>query len=279
MKKCLCVLMVGCLLTSLVACAKIDANNVQGSEYTNKMPYSIHVENGEYFLVFKDHFEVADGDETDEQKLARSIRFETIEEMKNDFETGNFSERELEIISEWREEDEEKVQICNLSSLYTARCPSDLTVSSIGWYGGDGYLIIMRADADGPKAQMSYGVTPEYNEEQIEFYSNYEEENPRITVKAVSFDLERKATIYEYLTSDEREYKLIVYSIGEGSEMPYVVETYNVMSNDEVPSSIKIYGQEQGKYFWLDITNLQERPSVEWLSQFGLKEYVETEVA
>ena len=279
MKKYLCVLMVVCLLMSLAACAKIDANNTQESEFGNEMPYSIHVENGEYFLVFKDHFEVAESDETDEQKLARSIRFETIEEMKNDFETGNFSERELEIISEWREEDEEKVQICNLSSLYTARCPSDLTVSSIGWYGGDGYLITMRADADGPKALMSYGVTPEYNEERIELYSNYEE-NPRITVKAVSFDLERNATIYEYITSViEREYKLIVYSIGEGTEMLYVVETYDVMSNDEVPSSIEIYGQEQGKYFRLDITNLQERPSVEWLSQFGLKEYAETEVA
>lgn len=278
MKRIICIILVALWLAVLSGCAENSLDNKQNGQVNKDMPYTIQTENGNCFLAFKDGYITSDdGGNTDNQELVKYICFSSIEEMINDIQTGNFSEKELEKILEFPKDENERVFICNLSNMYTACYPSDMELKHVTWYGGDGYSFSLSADEDGPKGLIRFLNQKSY-EEDIIFYSNFDE-NPLIEEISVSSDPERNAVVYDYVTSFGDKFKLLFYAIGEGTDLLYIAETYAMEDSDIVPGDISIWGQSEGKYFYVFINRLQERPSVEWLSQFGIREYVETEVA
>lgn len=277
MKRLICILIAGLLLMSVAACAKRSADGVQDMQGNKEMPYSIFVENGEYFLDFGDGCTSSnDNGSKEDIELVRIVRFSTVQEMINDIKTGNFSAEEMDIIKGFRKNEEGLVQICNLSSLYSATYPSTFTSQSIAWVG-TGYYIDITTGENGPEALLVF-KSQERFEYDIDFYRNFEEQR-RITVTSVSSDLERNATVYEYLNYAGKESKAYFYVIGEGDDALYIWEQYSAEEGYSTPNEIAVWGQEQGRYFKVIISNLQDRPSVEWLSQFGIRKYVETEVA
>lgn len=197
--------------------------------------------------------------------------------MISDIKTGNFTAEELGKISKFAKDENGRVFICNLSNMYTASCPSDMEMTSVTWYGGDAYCFYLSADGDGPTGSVDFKSQKRY-EEDINFYCNLEEETP-LEVTAVGSEPERNATSYEMIDKLDRAIKFVIYKTGEGDAALNIVEHYCLEENSSIPSYIIILGQENGKCFEVIVKNLQERPSVEWLSQFGIREYVETEVA
>lgn len=72
--------------------------------------------------------------------------------------------------------------------------------------------------------------------------------------------------------------KQIYYVITTSEKTLHIFETYDAASN-VAPDSIDIPGEQQGEYFDVYISNFEERPTVEWLLEFGIKEYGETPAA
>ena len=75
-----------------------------------------------------------------------------------------------------------------------------------------------------------------------------------------------------------KDHKRVYYTIRDENKEVFVCENYTP-STDVVPSTVYIYGTENGMNYVVNLRNLQERPSVEYLMGFGYREYVETEVA
>ena len=69
--------------------------------------------------------------------------------------------------------------------------------------------------------------------------------------------------------------KVLVYQITTDDSVFHVKETYRLNESKTVPQNITVYGTCKNQYFDIYIQYLTERPSVAWLSSFGLREYVE----
>lgn len=277
MRRYICLLLVILLVVILAACTEKPLDSKKNGQIKNEMPYTIHKENGKCSLVFKDGYITPnDSANKEECKAIRYIYFDTVQEMINDIKTGNFCDEEKEIMMEFRENEDGVVQICDISSLHTALYPSTFIYQSIGWYGTV-YFYTLSSGENGPKAVLNF-VPHETYETDIDFYRNFDELT-KAEMISVSSDPDRNAVVYDYLNILGEESKMLVYTIGEGTEPLHIAECYRLEESDTVPAYIKLYGQSKGKYFCVFLNQLQERPSVEWLSQFGICEYVETEAA
>lgn len=277
MKRFICIMLAALWLSVISGCAENPLDNKQNGQVNKDMPYTIHMESGNCYLAFKDGYITSDdGGNTDNQELAEFIYFRTVDEMINDIKTASFSDKEMEILKEFSRDENGVVQICDISSLYVAEYPSTFSTHQIVW-GGVSYSFSLGTGGSGPTAILDL-IGRETYESKIDFYSNFDEKM-LVEEISVSSDPERNAVVYDYVTSFGDEVKKLVYAIGEGTDLLYIVESYTMEDSDIVPNNIRIWGQSEGKYFCAYVDCFQERPSVEWLSQFGIREYVETEVA
>ena len=277
MKRFICIIWAAIWLAVLPGCAENSFDSKQNGQANKDMPYTIHMEGGNCYLAFKDSYIASDDSgKTDNQELARFIYFHTVEEMISDIKTGSFSDEELEILMEFSRDENGMVQICDISSMYVAEYPSTFSTQRISW-GGMFYTSFFGTGGSGPYGYLDL-IDKETYESKINFYSNYDE-YLKVEEISISSDPERNAVVYDYVTTFGDELKVLVYTIGEGTDLLHIVEVYTMEESDIVPDYIKIWGQSEGKYFNVYINRFQERPSVEWLSKFGIHEYVETEVA
>lgn len=128
-----------------------------------------------------------------------------------------------------------------------------------------GYLICCSADSF--EENFKYEYTDFFDREHIQLIS--QEEEP-----------ERDAIVYHYWTGVATQ-KKIHYKIVDGSKTIYIQEEYNLSVHDNitpisetVPYGINFWGMDNGAYFYGVILDSMERPSVEWLSSFGLEPYI-----
>ena len=168
------------------------------------------------------------------------------------------------------------IEICNLENLYECVMPSGMKLKNVVWRGDSYYFnftsetvwgAIYCCDEDAVQTEMVYK----------DFLSN-----PLVTITKQEVIEERAAEVYYYTTS-VAELKAICYEIHEGEKHMLVQETYvlggdcDLEKSSTVPLRIQFWGTDNSGWFYGGLHGLTERPSVEWLSQFGLKDYVETE--
>lgn len=93
-------------------------------------------------------------------------------------------------------------------------------------------------------------------------------------------DETRNGTVYHFVEeynweshTESQDWYFVTYEITVAERTLYVLEEY-YSNNPEtnVPAYVKVQGVYNGIYFSLRINNPKDRPSVEWLSSFGLKE-------
>lgn len=88
----------------------------------------------------------------------------------------------------------------------------------------------------------------------------------------------KKVHYREKRTADE--YMEITYEISKQGWIMYVREYYELshetaqdLSSKGIPETVWICCEDEGRYFTSTLRNLKERPSVEWLSQLGLRKF------
>ena len=98
------------------------------------LPYEIIRDDDGYYLLLDDS-STTDNEAEVSSQLLKFIHFGSMDEMVRDIKTGNFTEKELLILSIFPKDEDGRTILCDLSKLYDAYAPEQLGEKSITWYG------------------------------------------------------------------------------------------------------------------------------------------------
>ena len=240
------------------------------------MPYVLKVENGQYLMEFTEKAPSFSGSQT-----IFWPEFSSVEEMKNAIETGDFSDLEMEALRMFAKKNESgDVLVCDLDNILEPLVPTGFLLEHITWHGLD--YTFYYTEVDGRIAIQLHNSERNkkmFEEEYINFLNN-----PNVTLTASDTEPERNATIYYYETYIAK-LKEIQYVIQTEDKTYYIDEFYMVSRkdgrdhsdySDTVPQYVQVWGTDKGIEFYAMI-DIDERPSMEFLSQIGIRKYVETE--
>lgn len=246
---------------------------------TVSKPYEIVVENGNYYLVWNgEPPQIPDKyyyNPLISGGYLPSISFRSVAEVKNDFETGNFTDEELGILAYYCSDESGKSLICNLSKLYEPILPASFDSLSIGWWGGTHFRYTFYADENEQRGIMEIYTSAEGRQrydEQVDLAANFAERTD-FDVYSETTDSERNGKVCFYTSAGVYEWKKVYYELENDGKILHIEETYALEESSTVPCSIAIYGSDNGIYFAFFLSSFQERPSVDWLCKFGIKLY------
>ena len=244
------------------------------------MPYTLKVENGQYFMEFAEKAPSFSG--------SQSIfwpEFSSVKEMKNAIMTGRFSGLEMEALRTYAEKNEKgDVLICDVDNISEPVLPAEFSLDRIVWRGLN-YTFYYYTENDGSIYIRLHN--PERDKELFDEYYTSFLERWSVSFTAKDTEPERNATVY-YFESSTTKQKQIQYVIQSDNKTYYVNEYYAIGRkdgyistsssdySDTVPQYVQVWGTDKGVEFYAMI-DIDERPSMEFLSQIGIRKYVETE--
>jgi len=218
-----------------------------------------------------------------------TIRFDSISEMKQTIMEGNLTDEQIDDLVHYGYSAPYidtpgptlLLPIIDLSNLYEARCPSSFTDYTISWnvyyYGFSG------VDANG----IWFSTIPI---NQARYYDELNnicnriailKENTRVIVEDIYTEPDRGATVccYRVQGINPKHEREVIYSITNGNDVMWIRETYDVDISDTKPYYVDIVGSSNDQFYTTDLSGFKDsetlpyRPSVEWLSQFGIQKY------
>lgn len=275
--------MILCILTLLMAGTFCSGCNAKSTVYKAD-DYTITQIDGKYYMNFYEKYEPPAESVSSSCAIADYPKFTSVSEMKTAIETGNFSESELETLrmNSYSADSKENgtLEICNPAALYDLAFPKseDFYLSHIIWYGTS-YSFELRGSIPG---YLKYTNSEVFSKKFQAQYTNFFEQNQieLISQETVS---DRNATVYTYKTFAGKFLSVRYTITGSGKTMyideNYIIEWYRQDSpasvSDTVPHVIKVWCIDNGNYLYGGFREFTERPSVAWLTSFGLREYVE----
>lgn len=242
--------------------------------------YQLVKKHGNYYIKLNKEFETSSSNDNSYiQEAAPLVGFDSIEEMVNDITNGDFTEDELRDISRFKTDDAGNILVCDLDSLYVPQFPNTYNHFAIAWSGSSYSFSIQNADGskhcpfmlwDEAGWQAEFDKTQSWNTGVL-----------RLEVTSTQTDTERDGTIYYFpyasFSSDGTiEYtprKSCVYSFERNGNVYHIIEYYKTDATDAIPSNISIFGISQSQHFFVFISDPEERPTMDWIAQFGLQEY------
>ena len=264
MKKAIIILICVFLLSTLLCGCSF--NTKETIQYDTPL-YSITAKDGLYNLTPKNP--LSDIDASMRWPLPQ---FQSVAEMRQGIISGSFTENELYALSLRSPSAAGGIEICDVNNLYHCTAPADLNLKCITWCGKY-YDFAFSGETvwGGVNCYNKEDYTEKYDREYQFFFTN-----PYITLLKQEENNERSATIY-YGNTDVAELKFICYEIRVGNKKMFVQEIYRLKHNNdkvevssEVPQRVEFWGEENGGYFYGNFFDFTERPSVEWLSEFGI---------
>jgi hypothetical protein len=233
--------------------------------------YEIELIDDEYYVVFEDEKYKNNANESQEEPY---LRFSSVAEMKDKLLNGKLTSEELKEMSQFPKNSFGKVDMFDITNLNTATLPSDMTVYEVTWYGGKRYNLGIATENGDVSGRFRIHTEESYQElikRDYDSLQNYD-------VLEVEEIEDRNATEYRY-TTDTAKLKTFWYTIKTDKVELTVNETYLLAyfpggdsPSETVPLDIVIYGKDSNGFFEVYLNKLTERPSVEWLSSFGLTE-------
>ncbi|MBQ9761747.1 MAG: hypothetical protein IJV82_01570 [Oscillospiraceae bacterium] len=280
MRKIIC--LVTAILLLLAGCTQKEDKTVTPAEteQANQL-YEILEEDGAWYLVMNGEYAQNPEDYGSWELFKGCVEFKAVGEMKHDIETGNFTEEELEKMAGYITDDKGRIPLCDLSALIEPTYPCEFVYQSVRWSGKNYDFDLAENESVAQKGMYAnFEIVNEGDwEASVQFYSNFEEEYNGDFDK-IEAEPERDATVYYthvYNAEDRIENKKgVYYTIAADSKLLHIWEEYRVDTSPNVPWRVTVFGKQQGELFRVIITELEERPSVEWLSQFGAALYTES---
>lgn len=239
--------------------------------------YDIFEKNGEFYVAF-DQATLSESFISQNCQLG-SVTFSSVEEFKKTVEEKAFSNSQLLIMYKaFPKNSDGTIKICDVNNLRVPQLPEDLEYGGVSWIG-ENYSYLLQSSG-GIHGSFHCYTDDVYKRNYIE---EYEELFSRDTIRLTGRDWEeeRNADIYYYSTSTASS-KRIRYTLhNEANNETLIIDEQYVLSlnhnllptSDTVPLSIHIYGGRSGSHFVIYLTDFTERPSVEWLAQFGTELY------
>ena len=169
------------------------------------------------------------------------------------------------------------LEICDLDSLCDVRMPQGMTLHHVTWEGSS-YSFDLRNQFTSSCYVICRGKE-DYDDCFQRYYANcpYSKDLAYDFREEKSYDPEGTQIFYKTGAGD---FKVVKYEIREENRILYVSEEYHLTSysgtletSTTVPYRIHMFTEENGTFVTVSIYEPTERPSVEWLSSFGVTPY------
>lgn len=236
-----------------------DQNGTMASAEENTR-YYVSLVDGRNYLNF-------DGGNAANYPITGNVSFHTVDEMVATIRSNSLSAVQCEIIRNSFPQNGNGFLVIDLDHVYNATLPDELTVRGVDWEGPS-YCFDFD-DEDGVSGILRVLAKEDYATVFADGYETFFERTG-ITVLSRENVAERNAEVILYETADGT-YRAIRYALANGAT---VVETYSAPGGTPlaVPDTVELYGETEAAAFYAKLYGLTERPTVEWLSKFGLQE-------
>lgn len=202
--------------------------------------------------------------------------FSTVDEMRRSILSGSISENQVDTIYRMSVLPDGTAPIVDLDRLYEFTAPDDLNTKDVISFEGNKYGT--RFSNDDVSVYMDCYESGAYTEafnSSLCGYLNFLS-NDLITLIRQETVKERSATVY-YTSTSVCKSMYICYELQHGDKHMYVQEEY-VLEHDSplsrpsstIPEMIHLFGTDGDGYFGCAIFGPEERPSTQWLLEFGL---------
>ena len=245
-------------------------------------PCVLKKENGKFYLYFSEEsMENANLNNVNTQIAIRSPTFSSVAELKTAVETGNFSKENLAILQD--RAINRSLEIADPGKFYDAILPTGLETEKIVWgFTYYGVNINWGTNKFGTGAVV-IDMEGDYHDAEFErSFVNYKSGAKTPISDRIIEDRNAREFIYTVTTG---KYKMLLYQIENGDRLLYVRELYCLDYNEPeylsgymsetIPRSIRIFCKEEDVSWFAYFSNFEERPSIEWLTSFGVKKLAE----
>lgn len=240
--------------------------------------YTITNSEGGIYLNFQEGNDSASTGE-ESGSVCGDLTFESLGEMRRVFKNGELTESQIEIIKNAFLKDDKGILLCNFDRLYEPTVPIGISGKSVIYSGREEYAFMLTDSNSGMTVTFMNHSSDVYARRYASEYKNFLD-NDRIEFIRKETESNRNATVYYYRTGVV-EQKGVQYTIRTSGKTLHVYEEYllklynpdlpSLRVSDTIPFRIRIFGQQGDTYFEVYCSRPETRPTVEWLSSFGLK--------
>ena len=225
--------------------------------------YSLSVVDGRNYL----NFDGDGGGYEANPELVGIVYFDTVDEMVTAIRTNSLSSWQCEIIRSVFPRDENGIRIIDVDHVYDAVLPDGLFFNYVGWEGPS--YVFDLSGQDSVRGSLRVLTKEDYAEVYASEYETFFD-RANLTVISREHDAERDAEVVLYETPSGT-YQTIRYTLPNGVT---AVEHYHAPggTSSAIPVTVELYGETDDAAFYAELYELTERPTVEWLSRFGLTE-------
>ncbi len=222
--------------------------------------YSLSVVDGRNYLNF-------DGGNASYSSIKGTVYFETVDAMVTAIRTNSLSPDQCETIRNSFPQDENGIRIVDLDHVFDAALPDELISRGVVWEGPS--YAFEFDDENSVLGNLRVLTKEDYETLYADQYTAFFD-RAGITVlsRGNVADRNAEAVLYE---SPDGTLRAIRYALANGVT---VVETYFAPggTSSAIPVTVELYGETDAAAFYAELYELTERPTVEWLSRFGLTE-------
>ena len=203
------------------------------------------------------------------------IFFSSLEEMRSDIRNGDFNRIELRdlmlIVQIFGDKDTGRLDVCDLDNMRVPTYPSDCQGYEIGWRGTAYYWKVQidhQATAGIVDYELMYGIEDAGSKYETYLSQFTPVEKPPVIV--IETEEDRNAQVVYHRFSDDAEAAFVekIYTFHANETEYHVKERYEG-TQSTVPFRIRVMYQKDGRYTEVVFEGLSERPSIEYLAQFG----------
>jgi hypothetical protein len=195
---------------------------------------------------------------------ASIIYFDSTEEFIDTVKNGKLDDSQLAIAYEKFNRDSNGIKICDLSNMQEPVLPDEFDWRWGNW-SGSSYTFDLYS-SNGESGYCKYLDKESYEAEYEKYYKRGYSEKLVLLEK----NNDGKKEYYYYSTDIDQE--RIRYTVKNGRTTLVVFEIFNWKKPKDIPGQIKIYGRNSKHYFIINIYNLKEKPTEEWIKSFGIKD-------
>ena len=235
--------------------------------------YVLEYENDKCYMSFIGERKVEEKDLS--ECIFFGLTFTSLDELKDTIINEKFTDGQLNVIRrDFTNKDTKKIQICNPNKLYQAVYPEKYEATMLVWEG----LTYGWVFDDKEISSMSYITKDAFDR----FYKQYITGCGELSTVTKTEKIEDRDSTVTYYTTTEGEFKQVCYEVEQGEKTLHVAEVYYLKGYSEyiknnisldVPNRITILGEQKNEYFRVFLSKLEQRPSEEYLLEFGLREF------
>ncbi len=259
-------------------------NENEGVTNPKTSEYKLINKDGKCYLVFDDA-SVYTVDFFDGTIVKSTLSYKSMEQFKNTVVGGELNEGHKNFIAVFFPKDENGHMVCDFNNLYIPTLPiGDTSCSGIEWLGEEYSYVFKIGDICGNAKFLPESLY------ESEYSSRYLSALAADYIIITSNEMIDSGKYEIYYQSGSFKYKRIRYSLSSGKKSFIIDKTYllevsdddrwkTYEANPDVPKDIYMYCKEEGNYYIISLTSLQEDPTDEWLLSFGITPYIDSEVS